>query len=113
MKSVGIHLLLDLWECNNTNDATIIEKSLRDAVDAIDATLLDIKIKAFSPHGVTGIAIIAESHISIHTWPEHNYLAVDIFTCGELDPEKAIAVFKKAFSPNHIEVTEIKRGLLF
>ena len=113
METAGRHLIADLWGCNPPQREEAIRELLLKIVEKIGATLLSIKIEKFSPMGITGVAIIAESHISIHTWPEHRYVAVDIFTCGSLDPLPALAVLRRELSPEHMNVTEIKRGIFF
>jgi S-adenosylmethionine decarboxylase len=86
---------------------------LNEAVTACGATLLGLEVHKFKPHGVTGVAVIAESHISIHTWPEFDYAAIDIFTCGnKVNPEKAIKALKKYYSPEHVQMVEVRRGVL-
>ncbi len=107
----GRHLLLDCWNASNLDDLNLIEQALRDAVDETGATLLHIHLHHFTPNGgVSGVAVLAESHISIHTWPERDFAALDIFMCGDTDPERAIPVFKDAFRTNHIDVNEHMRG---
>ena len=84
-----------------------------EAVDAIGATLLNLHVHTFSPQGVTGLAVLAESHLSLHSWPEHGYLAADVFTCGDrVEPTKAVDVLKRHFQPQRVEVMEIARGRL-
>ena len=79
----GTHLLADLFGCTGLDDVARVERALRAAVTAAGATLLDLKLHSFGPEqGVTGVALLAESHISIHTWPERDYAAIDIFLCG-------------------------------
>lgn len=107
----GIHLILELWGAKNLDSIKIIEKALTESVKACRATLLKIDLHHFSPHGVSGVAIVAESHISIHTWPECNYAALDVFMCGKADPYKAIGVLKKYLKPKKIDIMEIKRGV--
>lgn len=107
----GTHLLLDCWDASQLDDLQHIEQALRDAVDVSGATLLHIHLHHFTPNGgVSGVAVLAESHISIHTWPERDYAALDVFMCGETEPKKTIDVFAKAFSTDNIEVTEHLRG---
>lgn len=107
----GKHLLLDCWEATNLDNLKHIENSLREAVIVSGATLLHIHLHHFTPNGgVSGVAVLAESHISIHTWPERDYAALDIFMCGETQPENAIPVFKKAFNTDNIQTTEHLRG---
>lgn len=108
VKHLGKHVVFDFWECVNLNSTGIIRKTLKEAVNACGATLLEIKIRKFSPQGITGIALIVESHISIHTWPEYKYAAVDVFTCGEkVNPYLAISVFKKYLKPKKAEVIDL------
>ena len=113
MKSIGRHVILELWGCSNLNSADVVERALREIVDATQTTLLDLRVYPFTPIGVTGVAIVSESHIMIHTWPEHGYAAVDVFTCGEqTSPDAAIPVVKRHFSPEHVQFMEINRGIL-
>jgi S-adenosylmethionine decarboxylase len=108
----GRHLLLDVWEAQGLDQLPVVEKALRDAVEACGATLLEIKLHVFSPtNGISGVAIVSESHISIHTWPEWGYAALDVFLCNKLDPHKAIPVFSKAFQTTRIQVMEAFRGM--
>lgn len=107
----GRHLLLDCWNASNLDNLELIEQALRDAVDATGATLLHIHLHHFTPNGgVSGVAVLAESHISIHTWPERDYAALDVFMCGDTTPESALPVFKSAFNTDTIEVSEHLRG---
>lgn len=107
----GTHILLDCWDADHLNDLDHIETTLREAVDKSEATLLHIHLHHFTPNGgVSGVAVLAESHISIHTWPERDYAALDIFMCGDTQPKNAIPVFEKAFATNNIDVTEHLRG---
>jgi S-adenosylmethionine decarboxylase len=113
MKSVGRHLVLELWGCHNLNSSDVVERALLDIVDSLKLTLLSMNVHPFSPIGVTGVAIVSESHVVIHTWPEHGYAAVDVFTCGEQrNPEDAVPVLRKHFSPERIQVMEMTRGLI-
>jgi S-adenosylmethionine decarboxylase len=115
MKAIGRHIILEMWRCSglSLNSMETAEQALRDMVAALDVNLLDLKVYPFSPVGVTGIAIVSESHLVIHTWPEHGYAAVDIFTCGApRDPQAAIDVLRQHFQPEHVQVMEINRGQL-
>ena len=113
MKSVGRHLVLELWGCRNLNSASTVEEALLAIVDALNLALLSIKVHPFSPIGVTGVAIVSESHVVIHTWPELGYAAVDVFTCGEQRrPEDAVPVLREYFAPERIQVMEMTRGLI-
>ena len=113
MKAIGRHLILEMWGCQNLNSVETAEQSLREMVVALDVHLLDLRVYPFSPVGVTGIAIVSESHLVIHTWPEHGYAAVDLFTCGaRRRPEAAVPVLQKHFQPERIQVMEMIRGQL-
>jgi len=109
----GTHLLLEFWGAENITSLEKVKKALIKSVNACGATLLEIKLHRFSPNqGISGIAIIKESHLSIHTWPEFGYAAIDIFVCGEVNPYKAIPVLKKIFKPKKMQLLELKRGIL-
>lgn len=107
----GQHLLVDLWDCGNLQDLELIRAVLQEAATRCGATVLDINLHGFGESaGVTGVAILAESHISIHTWPETGYAAIDVFMCGNCDPERALPVFQEAFLPRRSKVTRCQRG---
>lgn len=109
----GTHIILDCWEALHLDDIAHIEKAMREAVEVCGATLLHIHLHHFTPNGgVSGVAVLAESHISIHTWPERDYAALDIFMCGDTQPEKAIAVFEKSFETKNTIVSTHLRGIL-
>jgi S-adenosylmethionine decarboxylase len=109
----GTHLLIDLWGAENLDDLEAVDLALRRSVEACGATLLDIYLHRFTPNGgVSGVAVLAESHISIHTWPERGYAALDVFVCGVCDPYEAIPVLREAFRPERVQLTEQKRGLM-
>ena len=108
----GTHLLLDLWGAKRLDDLERMEKALRDCVDHCGATLLHIHLHHFTPNGgISGVAVLAESHISVHTWPERDYAAFDVFMCGDTQPKKAVPVLKHAFYPERLEVKEVLRGM--
>lgn len=108
----GTHLLLELWQAENLTSLEIVESALREATKACGATLREIYLHHFSPFdGISGIAVIEESHISIHTWPELSYAAVDVFMCGKAQPAKSIQVFKSYFNPKKLQILELRRGL--
>jgi S-adenosylmethionine decarboxylase len=109
----GTHLLVDLYGAENLNDIDHISAMLEDAVVAVGATLLRLDLHRFDENGgITGVAVLAESHMSIHTWPEVNYAALDVFVCGDCDAYKAVPVFKEALQPDNLQVTEHKRGMV-
>lgn len=107
----GVHLIVDMWEAERLDDLEHVEAALRLCVEAARATLLHIHLHHFSQNnGVSGVAVLAESHISLHTWPEHGYAALDIFMCGDTHPNAAIAVLRRMFKPGRISVSEHLRG---
>jgi S-adenosylmethionine decarboxylase len=113
MKAIGRHIILEMWGCRNLESVQTAEQALREMVDALDVNLLDLHVYPFSPVGVTGMAIVSESHLVIHTWPEHGYAAVDIFTCGaQRDPQEAVNVLRRHYAPERVGVMEINRGQL-
>jgi len=115
LKNLGKHLIIDLWgiDFRTLDSETFLRKILEKAVKKCKAELLGIQTRKFEPQGVSGIAVIAESHISLHTWPEFGYIAIDIFTCGEkVDPYKALYVFMDDLKPKNSSISEIKRGVL-
>lgn len=108
----GAHLILDFWGAKKLDDMAHMEHVLRQCVVKCGATLLHIHLHHFSPGGgISGVAVLAESHISVHTWPERHFAAFDIFMCGDAKPEEAIAILKRAFSPATMKITENLRGV--
>ena len=115
MDALGRHLLLELKDCNQEvlNDLDFIRHCVCDAAEQIGATVVEDSFYQFSPYGVSGVVIIAESHISVHTWPEHSYAAVDIFTCGNsVEPKKAIKLLVEKLGSKDPSFIELKRGIL-
>jgi S-adenosylmethionine decarboxylase len=113
LKALGRHVMVEMWEATNLNSAPILERALRDAVEAIDGSLLDLRVVEFPVHGVTGVAVIAESHVAVHTWPEHNYAAVDIFTCNlDANVQEGIEALAKHLMPGRTQVMEVRRGMI-
>jgi S-adenosylmethionine decarboxylase len=112
MNKVGTHLVVDAWEApaEFLNDPERIRRALIEAIAAGEATLIDMCVHQFSPHGVTATATLAESHIAIHTWPEHGYFAADLFFCGKGQPKVAIEVLKNALQAQKLTMHEIDRG---
>ncbi len=107
----GTHLLIDLWGASHLNDQQYIENVLRTCIDKCDARLLHIHLHQFSDTGgISGVAVLAESHISVHTWPERNYAAFDVFMCGSAKPLNSVAILEQAFSAEKINVKEVLRG---
>jgi S-adenosylmethionine decarboxylase len=111
VRFAGTHLLIDLWDASNLASPEHIDEALREAAVTAGATILHSHFHHFTPNGgVSGVVVLAESHISIHTWPERNFAAIDIFMCGACDPHEAIPVLRRAFSPGRIDLNEERRG---
>jgi S-adenosylmethionine decarboxylase len=113
VKFAGTHLLIDLWGAQNLGDPAHIDAALRASALEAGATILHSHFHHFSPNGgVSGVVVLAESHISIHTWPERDFAAVDIFMCGACNPYDSIPVLKAAFQPDSVRLGEQRRGLI-
>lgn len=110
---LGRHLLIEFWNCRRgLDDAGIVRQAILEATARIHATVLHLHVHEFSPQGVTGVATLSESHLSVHTWPEREYLAADVFTCGETtNLVDAFDILAKHFEPSEVEVFEMRRGL--
>ncbi|SFR64371.1 adenosylmethionine decarboxylase [Thiomicrospira sp. ALE5] len=107
----GTHLIIDLWGAKRLDELELMEDTLREAVTQAGATLLHIHLHHFTPNGgISGVAVLAESHISVHSWPERDFAAFDVFMCGDAQPEKAIAVLEAAFTPSRVVVDTLLRG---
>ncbi|MBN1161992.1 MAG: S-adenosylmethionine decarboxylase proenzyme [Dehalococcoidales bacterium] len=115
MNALGRHILVELYDCERSalNDLDLIrEVTVKAAIDC-GAEVLGESFHRFSPQGVSGVVVIAESHISIHTWPEHGYAAADVFTCGiAVKPEIAARVIIEGLGAKNHTLTEIPRGVL-
>ncbi len=111
VRCAGVHLIIDLHGAERLDDIEHIEATLRRCVEAARATLLHIHLHHFQPSGgVSGVAVLAESHISIHTWPEVGYAALDVFMCGSAEPDQCIPVLREAFAAKRVDVNELLRG---
>lgn len=110
VRYAGTHLIVDLYEAENLDDLSLIEKTLLHCVEVAGATLLHIHLHRFEPNGISGVAVLAESHISIHSWPEYGYAALDIFMCGAARPELCVDVLKQAFKSRRVHVQALLRG---
>jgi S-adenosylmethionine decarboxylase len=110
VRCAGAHLIIDLYDAQNLNDIDYIEKTLRECVTAAGATLLHIHLHHFQPNGVSGVAVLAESHISIHTWPDKGYAALDVFMCGNANPDACVPILREAFKVKRVAVSELLRG---
>ncbi len=107
----GTHLLVDIRNATNLDDPEAIKDVLEKAALDAGATILHSHMHKFAPQGVSGVVVLSESHISIHTWPERDYAAIDIFMCGDCDPYNAIPRIKKFFETDTIVVSEHRRGV--
>lgn len=111
VRFAGTHLIVDVLNGSRLDDIEHIEQTFRKCIEVSGATLLHIHMHHFTPNGgVSGVAVLSESHISIHSWPEYGYAALDIFMCGDAKPHKAIDVLREAFQPDEIVVKELLRG---
>jgi S-adenosylmethionine decarboxylase len=107
----GTHLIIDVKDGSRLDDLQHIENTFRKCIEVAGATLLHIHMHHFTPNGgVSGVAVLAESHISIHSWPEYGYAALDIFMCGDTKPHLAVEVIREAFQPSEVIVHEHLRG---
>jgi S-adenosylmethionine decarboxylase len=107
--------LIELKDCNHNvlNDIDLLRACLRETAERIGATVVNDSFYQFTPYGVSGVVIIAESHLAIHTWPEHNYAAVDVFTCGHtIEPKDAVPILINKLGAKESSCTEISRGVL-
>jgi S-adenosylmethionine decarboxylase len=115
LHALGTHLLVELRDCNPEilKDLTRVKDTLVAAAKEAKATIVDISFHEFNPFGISGMVVIAESHLSVHTWPEYAYAAVDIFTCGDIiKPEVAAAFLIERFESKSPSIVELKRGIL-
>ena len=111
VRYAGAHLIIDLYDADRLDDMALMETSLRQCVEVAGATLLHIHLHTFEPNGgISGVAVLAESHISVHTWPELRYAAFDVFMCGAARPERCIEVLLDSFSPRRVAIEEFLRG---
>ncbi len=112
LRYAGSHLIVDMWNADGLDDEDLVHSALLAAVERAGATLLHIHTHKFSEGGgISGVAVLAESHISVHTWPERSYAAFDIFMCGDAQPARGVEALKDAFGPCTLTVTEHKRGV--
>ena len=115
MNVLGRHILAEYYGCDIQilNNLELLEHYMRKAVIESGATIIDSTFHKFSPHGVSGVIVIAESHMALHTWPEYGYAAVDFFTCGDrVEPMKAFDYMNKKLKPENYSSKELKRGLI-
>lgn len=113
MEYAGNHLLIDLFGAARLDDSDYMLEVLRQCVEASHATLLHLHCHQFSDSGgLSAVAVLAESHITVHTWPERDFAAFDVFMCGATQPEKVVGILQQAFDPADIQVEKVLRGKL-
>ncbi|UCG78868.1 MAG: S-adenosylmethionine decarboxylase proenzyme [Nitrospirota bacterium] len=115
MHALGSHLLVELRDCNREilKDLQKVTDAMVSAAQRAKATIVDVSFHEFNPFGISGMVVIAESHLSIHTWPEYGYAAVDIFTCGDvIKPEVAAQYLIEKFESRNPSIVEMKRGII-
>lgn len=114
MNALGRHILAEIYGCDSSilDDRELIEKVMVDAALEVGAEVREVAFHKFSPQGVSGVVVISESHLTIHTWPELGYAAVDVFTCGErINPWDACNYLTERFNAQYMTATEVKRGI--
>uniref|UniRef100_A0A7C4EPR2 S-adenosylmethionine decarboxylase proenzyme n=1 Tax=Thermodesulfovibrio aggregans TaxID=86166 RepID=A0A7C4EPR2_9BACT len=115
MYALGTHLLIELKDCNPKilEDLESVQTILVNAAKKANATIINVNFHKFSPFGVSGVVVIAESHLAIHTWPEYKFAAVDVFTCGDtIKPEVAAQYIIEALECKVPSIVEMKRGII-
>ena len=114
MNALGRHLLVELFDCDPDviDNLESVKEALIEAARRAQATIVDVVFHEFNPFGISGVVVIAESHLSIHTWPEYRYAAVDIFSCGDaLQPEVAASYLVEQFAAERTSIVEMQRGM--
>jgi S-adenosylmethionine decarboxylase len=115
LTALGRHLLIELHDCERAalDDLDLVRDTLIEAADRLGSTVLDVATHKFDPHGVTAIVMIAESHLSVHTWPEHGYAALDIFTCSPtMQPADVVGFLSARLRAGTVQTVEVNRGIL-
>jgi len=113
MEYAGSNIILDLWGARHLDDLEFMEQAMREVVEVAGATLLHIHLHHFTPSGgISGVAVLAESHISVHTWPERDFAAFDVFMCGDARPENAGPVLQRYFAPGKMNISQHHRGIV-
>ena len=111
VRCAGTHIIIDLYDAQRLDQLDVMNDALVRCVEQAGATLLHIHLHHFQPNGgISGVAVLAESHISVHSWPECHYAAFDVFMCGDAKPELCVDVLKQAFSAGRVEVNTLLRG---
>lgn len=115
MTFLGIHLLIEMYDCNSEllNNPEYVQSVLVQSAEHAGATVVSNSIHKFNPHGVSGAVVIAESHVTIHTWPEYNYAAVDVFTCSNtVSPWSIVTEIEEKLECKTSKITDIHRGII-
>ncbi|WP_109434070.1 MULTISPECIES: adenosylmethionine decarboxylase [Aquimarina] len=115
MNGLGLHILMEFYECSDTilNKLDVLEESMNEAANVAGATIIKSVFHQFAPQGVTGVVVVAESHLAIHTWPEHGYAAVDFFTCNtDMDYLTSYQLLAKALKSKVHNFKSVERGLI-
>lgn len=107
---LGRHIIAEFWNCENAESEQGLAEAIASAVQCAGATLLDLNVRRFYPQGYSAIALLAESHLSLHAWPELGYVALDVFTCGAVDPQKIVKQLEAHFRPGDTEFIKLARG---
>jgi S-adenosylmethionine decarboxylase len=113
VQALGRHLLLELFDCDPEaiNSLDVVKASMVEAAKRAQATIVDVVFHEFNPFGISGVVVIAESHLAIHTWPEYRYAAVDVFSCGDtLQPQMAVDYVVEQFGATRTSIVELQRG---
>jgi S-adenosylmethionine decarboxylase len=113
METMGRHVISELWGCDfdKLNNMDYIEKTFVDAALKSGAEIREVAFHKFAPQGVSGVVIISESHLTIHSFPEHGYASIDVYTCGDLDPNIAADYIAEALDAETCEKMELPRGM--
>ena len=114
MNPLGRHLLAEFYDCESLalNDPGQIDRLMNEAARLSGATVVQSVFHAFSPHGVSGVVVVEESHLAVHTWPEYRYAAVDYFSCGEVDCDAAVRYLAEHLAAARVETKEVPRGVI-
>jgi len=114
MEPLGTHLLVEFYSCNFKiiDSIEIVKSVMIEAVNISGATIVEPVFHKFAPQGVSGVVVIEESHFAIHTWPEHGYASIDLYSCGEFDYMEAVKFLKKKFDCQNYQISSIKRGII-
>lgn len=108
----GVHLLAEFWDPVRIEEPEALRAVIAEAARRARCEVLCLEVRTFEPQGITGFALLAESHLSIHSWPELGFVAIDLFTCGlDTAPHAALAYLREVYNPGRVDLTEVKRGL--